>query len=358
MVSAPAHAQKTETARDLAFKFYGYGDYPQALSFFYAHLNAKPADGEAWQFTGFSHIGLGQPSSALKAFDKALSTDAPKNVSYLGISQAYRQMKKPKKALEKINQALLDSPSYAEGWNERGVAQQELGLYKQAISSYSKAIELKPNYASALSNRGAARYYNQNIEAPTRQDILKAIEDFSLAIAADSNLCMAHRNRGLAWSYIDSFSLALPDLKRSWNCGKGLVNGLSYAHALTQRGDYNKALDILAEAAAQNPDDGNLAIEMASAKIGIRYFQEGLDDLQRADQVFRGKNPGVNFVRARLYAAQGSYLQMLNELEQARRKGFFMDARGRKALAAAKEFDEFRGQPEFQAFVQRVSLGR
>ena len=59
-------------------------------------------------------------------------------------------------ALDLLNQALDQSPKYAQAFNARGFVHLLMLNYTQAVADFSEAIRLKPDYANAFHNRAVA----------------------------------------------------------------------------------------------------------------------------------------------------------------------------------------------------------
>ena len=55
-----------------------------------------------------------------------------------------------KKAIEYLNNAIKLNPSYADAFNERGIAYFQLGQNKLAVDDFNEAISLKPDQCQCL----------------------------------------------------------------------------------------------------------------------------------------------------------------------------------------------------------------
>ncbi len=62
----------------------------------------------------------------------------------------------PKKALAFWDEVISLDTRNAEAFNERGKAYRKMGKYQRAIDDYTKAIALDSQYAEAYYNRGVA----------------------------------------------------------------------------------------------------------------------------------------------------------------------------------------------------------
>jgi tetratricopeptide (TPR) repeat protein len=78
-----------------------------------------------------------------------------------------------KKAIEYLNNAIKLNPSYADAYNDRGIAYTQLGQYQRAIEEYNEAIRLKPDNVDTYNNRGAS-YLKQGNKNLGCRDLQKA----------------------------------------------------------------------------------------------------------------------------------------------------------------------------------------
>jgi len=91
----------------------------------------------------------------------------------------------------------------AVAYYDRGTAYDDKDQLERAIADYSAAIRIKPDYASAYRNRGGD--YGQT----GRYD--NAIADLNRAIALDPNQADAYSNRGFAYYYKSLYDRAIQD---------------------------------------------------------------------------------------------------------------------------------------------------
>jgi tetratricopeptide (TPR) repeat protein len=69
----------------------------------------------------------------------------PDAFAYYRLGLTYDGMEKPRKAIEKYDQALKVDPNYANAYYGRGVAYEDLGQVEQAIADFERFIELSDN---------------------------------------------------------------------------------------------------------------------------------------------------------------------------------------------------------------------
>jgi len=97
-----------------------------------------------------------------------------------------------KQAIGDFDRAIAINPTYANAYNNRGIAYGGLGNYKQAIGDFDRAIAINPTRADAYNNRGAAydKLGNHN----------QAIEDLKIASKlGDKDAQDFLRRHGIHW---------------------------------------------------------------------------------------------------------------------------------------------------------------
>jgi len=86
---------------------------------------------------------------------------------------------------------------------DRGNAYDDKDQLDRAIADYSEAIRIKPDYANAYRNRGQAYGRTAHYD--------DAIADFDRAIALEPNHVDAYSNRGFAYYYKGQYDRAIQD---------------------------------------------------------------------------------------------------------------------------------------------------
>ena len=126
----------------------------------------------------------------------------------------------------------------------RGIFYYDKDDLDKAIADYSKAIELSPNYASAFNNRGNA--------FSAKGDLDRALADYDRAIEIDGKDPFRWNNRGLIWKKKSDYERAIADFDQAIKIDPG------YTAAYANRGetyeakgdreraiaDYNAALGV------------------------------------------------------------------------------------------------------------------
>jgi tetratricopeptide (TPR) repeat protein len=110
-------------------------------------------------------------------------------------------------AADAFTDALIDDPTSAAAWNNRGAARLRSGDVNRAIADYNRALELSPRDADIYYNRG-----NALVAAGQYQD---AIADYTRAAQLDPSLAMAVFNRGTAYAMLGQRDAAQADWSRA-----------------------------------------------------------------------------------------------------------------------------------------------
>jgi tetratricopeptide (TPR) repeat protein len=110
-------------------------------------------------------------------------------------------------AADAFTDALIDDPTSAAAWNNRGAARLRSGDVNRAISDFNRALELSPRDADIYYNRG-----NALVAAGQYQN---AIADYTRAIELDPGFARAVFNRGTAFALLGRRDVAQADWTRA-----------------------------------------------------------------------------------------------------------------------------------------------
>ncbi|MFT4015432.1 MAG: tetratricopeptide repeat protein [Agriterribacter sp.] len=122
------------------------------------------------------------------------------------------------KAIEYCSKAIEKKPEYSGAYFERAYAYDKLQKYEQAIADYTKAIECD-KYWEITSNLGLGYFYRglsyYSIQPQQKENITKALEDWTKSIEINPNDPNTYLNRGLAYQFLRNFEKAITDYKKS-----------------------------------------------------------------------------------------------------------------------------------------------
>ena len=128
--------------------------------------------------------------------------------------------------------------------------------------------------ADELIARGVAR--------AARSDFAGAIAAYDSALAIDSLLASAWRNRGVAWSQQERYDRAIPDLDRAIAldpAGPSAFNSRGVAYQ--GKGDYERAIQDYDEAVRLKPDHALAIKGRGRCNFYLGRFAEAAADLER-----------------------------------------------------------------------------
>ena len=206
------------------------------------------------------------------------------------------------KSIEAYSHVIKITPSYAEAYNNRGVAYDKRGIFDCTVADFSKAIELNPALAVAYSNRGAA-YSDKE-----RYDL--AILNFDQAIALAPNYPEAYCNRGFAYRMKGELDLAIED------CGKAIELKPKLAEAYFHRGAAYGLKEELDLAIADYTSAIELRADFADAYFnrGNTYGRDGEDDqaIEDYNKAIKLKSEDAGF-----YNNRGSAYRRKHEVDRA-----------------------------------------
>lgn len=121
------------------------------------------------------------------------------------------------------------------------------GSFDVAKTNYDLALKYKPNYSPALYGLGKISFKQKKYSA--------ALENYIKSSVADNNFAPAFFEKGLMFYLLDKFSDAIEAFGRYDQLVPGSPRGKTYfAKSYYGKGDYDKALEILNEVLAKDPD--------------------------------------------------------------------------------------------------------
>ena len=167
----------------------------------------KELEARAWFSVGYLYGKTPDFKAAIDAYDKAIRLKPSYAEAYNNRGVAKSGLGQHKAAIEDYDAALRLKPDYAEAYNNRGNAKNGLGQHKAAIEDYDAALRLKPDLAGAYNNRGIAKNGLGQHKA--------AIEDYDAALRLKLDLAEAYNNRGIANTRLGRRDEARRDLQKA-----------------------------------------------------------------------------------------------------------------------------------------------
>ena len=124
------------------------GDFAQALERLLP-LSQQFADiADVWQLLALAYKGVGELSAAESAFRTAIELDPQPHV-LANLGNLYRQLGDPSSALEAYDQALKRQPGNVAAAVNRGRALMDLGRLDAAADAFSSVLDQKPEHINA-----------------------------------------------------------------------------------------------------------------------------------------------------------------------------------------------------------------
>jgi tetratricopeptide (TPR) repeat protein len=222
-------------------------------------------------------------------------------------------MSKPKdrrlESTETYDVILDDSSTSAGVFNNRGVAKMQNGDIKGAMDDFLEAVKRNPNEAGYLENlawaqAGASKfveaaqtlaqatairpndpeiYWKRGVVAGRSGNHRAAVDYFTKALAIDSKLAKAYRDRGWERVALHDWKGAIADTSEAVKLMPD--DALAYenrAAALAGAGDWNGAVQDYTRALDASPHDPEIYVMRAEARANADDLSGAVADLDRA----------------------------------------------------------------------------
>ena len=355
--SGSGQSQKGKQNDDYAkgLEMYYNGGYQLAIPVFTKAIEKSPENYEALIYRGNCYSYLHDYKLAEKDFDKA-STHLQNNAKLdFGYGYLYNETGRYKKAIEYLDKAISLDSKNALAYNTRGVSYQRIGNPRKAIENYSAAIRIDSTLGIAYNNRGTAIYENQDVAAASSYDIKTAIKDFNRALKFYPDLCIAMRNRGLAYSFIGKNDLALQDLNAAINCEKNNVTYyINRGTLLTTMKKYQDAIDDFKYALGLDHKLPEAYILMGEANHKEGNLQEAVMNEMEAGIIDKRYKALGDYNIGRFYCKAKDKTLMLKYLKMAKHEGYFKPIDNLANFLKDEEFLKFKNDKDFEDF--RISV--
>jgi eukaryotic-like serine/threonine-protein kinase len=165
----------------------------------------------------------------------------------------------------------------------------------KAIGRYQQAIQIDPNFALAYSGLSEAyAYLAENFVSHPREVMPKAKEAAERAVALDPNSAQTHTTlAAVKLDYDWDRDGAVQELERALQLNPGSAWAHHwYGHALEAQGRFEEGTEQLRTALALDPLSIPLYWDVGNELIGARRYDDALQLLAKATELF----PGVAFL--------------------------------------------------------------
>lgn len=298
---------------------------------------------EVYTALGNLYRSSGQYDKAEQEYTTALKINPMLEEANYGLGRTYQGQGRLPEAEATLRRSVDMEPGYWGTYQGLGTFIFRQGRYAAAAPYFEKVTQLAPDYSGGFINLGAALHWLGDWDAA------EVAWRRALELEPDS---MTYENMGTLFYYLLRFDDAIemqekaieiaPADHRSW--GK-LAAAQRYVkeHENTAQATYKRAIELVQEQLAINPDDADdlayLAVyqtnsgDHAAARIAIDHSLELAPD-----------NPNAHYFHAILEMNSGNDEKALSELAKATNLGYSL-----KLLEADPEFAKLRKNPEFRS---------
>lgn len=127
-------------------------------------------------------------------------------ITYFNRGNAYRNLKKHKKAIQDFTKAIEIKPDYEVAFNNRGLSYFDLDEFNNAVSDFTVVIKLKPDFAFGYFNRGNAYSGLYKYDS--------AVADYTKMIELKPDFADVYYNRGNKYYGMSMYQEAIEDWKK------------------------------------------------------------------------------------------------------------------------------------------------
>jgi tetratricopeptide (TPR) repeat protein len=177
-------------------------------------------------------------------------------------------------AISDLTKAIALAPSDLY-YNKRGIIYVQKRQYEQAIEDFTQAI--------AYNSQKAEYYYNRAIVKSKMKHLLDAIKDFSLAIKCDPTSVAIIKSRGNCYLVLQEYSNAYKDYARAYELDSkqtDLLERMSYALLYLQQWD--KALETINQAININPKKDSYFYRRSEIYFSMENYALALESIEVA----------------------------------------------------------------------------
>ncbi|MDR0872954.1 MAG: tetratricopeptide repeat protein [Prevotellaceae bacterium] len=213
-------------------------------------------------------------------------------------------------ALSYYTKAINLNPTYAKAYNSAGNIYNRERLFELSVPFLQSAIKLDSTYVMAYANLGIA--YTELENYPQAAQVFQKALDLDI----NSNNICTYNNIGIFYIKQKEYDNAIMFFEKSITKSHIEPNYTNLATALTEKGDYEKAVEHFKTAIRLNPNSYR-----AYHNLGTAYLKQENNEL--AIETFRKAitiNPYISdaYINlATIYGKQDSILQTIENLEQA-----------------------------------------
>ncbi len=263
-------------------------------------------------------------------------------------------------ALRYYNEAIRLDSTFADAYNNRGIAYAEQAKYGRAVIDYTQAINLKQGFADAFYNRANAYLQLQDYEKSLAdldsveqyypdsayvfftkgftlaevRSYQEAIRAMNQAIALDSTNAEAFVNRGTIYYYQQMYDSADQDIKRALMLNSKEANAYNLQGLVaTEMDNFSQALDAFNQALDLTPfqpfflnNRAKYGFDGHTCSVLISIDEQSTDIAMGVDKALEDINRSIQLDPSNSYAyrnkgiynlAEDNLASAISNLEQA-----------------------------------------
>ncbi len=336
--------KKTKRLLDLNFKlaeaFFGRSmayidnaDYERAIDDCTKAINFNRGYAEAFNNRGLGYMEMGYYDQAVADLNEALRLDDRLAVAYHNRGITFNAQGEFKKATVEFEKAYLLSylePGLWFGWGKALIGIEQYGC---ALEKLTQALLLKPDWADAYANRGYAHLeLGQNNYGQARRDFEKAID-------IDDSLVVAHTNLGILEARQKNYVMAIPHYRKALELApEYFVARSNLAIAYYEQGNLEDALNEFQHVIKSAPSD-SFDYQQAEKYVSrlLEELTETLEHFKTSLESYRGL--GNRRGEAVSLKHIGSFLERSGQLDEAL-------INYQESLSIMRELEDKSGQAE------------
>jgi protein O-GlcNAc transferase len=225
--------------------------------------------------TGACFAGLGQSSSAIKSYQKALFIKPDYAKAHYNLGATFHELDQLEDSVKSYESSIEIDPNFAEAYNNLGNVFRELSELNLAIISYEKAIAIKPGYVEA--------HFSLAIVLESFDKFALMVSHLQKAVAIKPNFSEAHLSLGNGFKKLGQFD----DAVKSYHQALMIQPNFSEAHhnlgnTFKELGQLNDAVKSYERALLINPDYPSIHNNLGHAFKELGQLEDAVKSYKKA----------------------------------------------------------------------------
>ncbi|MBK7639242.1 MAG: tetratricopeptide repeat protein [Bacteroidetes bacterium] len=329
--------------------YYAQGNYPLALNAITQFLKPDPLNWEGLYWRGKIESRMLNFNDAFDDLNLANKLYPKQAKTMAALAELYDYFGDYEKAFNLITAALIVEPTNLSFLNIEGLVLLHQKKFNAAFLIFDNIILRDSTDPIAFNNRGTARFNNQSVQYPSKEDLKNAEHDFSKAIELSPTFAMAYRNRGVVRLGLNDYNNAYQDLiiarrldpkdeKVYYNLGK-IYNKLGKNELAIEA--FNNAIKISTIFCEPYLERGLTHLSMGN-------YESGRSDFRKSIAVDKNSKGRANYYIAKSYALEKNKVLCIEYLKNAKKTGFFVNFDNRNELIKDTSFNELLKDEDFR----------